>query len=293
MRISAVLLLSFLSIVSAAPIAEPEAEPCTSAGAAHVHGLAVPSIAAGSPVVALPSGASKPPASPFTPSATDTPTTGTPTIPDLSGLTGGTTTGVAGGLSGLSGLGGLGGTTGTGTSTTGGLGGLSELLSGLGGGTGTGTGSGGLSELISGLGGGTGGSTSGLGGLSGLAGLGSGTALPTGLAAASGSTVAPSADGCPPLELIFARGTTEPQGLGTVGSPLAKNLASLLPGATSYAVVYPASADFLGSAGKGSTDATARITARAKECPSMKFAIGGYSQGKFPLPLHLKLPDHH
>lgn len=61
------------------------------------------------------------------------------------------------------------------------------------------------------------------------------------------------ASACAPLEIIFARGTTEPQGLGTLGAPLQKEVAALVSGTKSTAVVYPANANFMGSASTGST----------------------------------------
>lgn len=84
---------------------------------------------------------------------------------------------------------------------------------------------------------------------------------------------------CSPLELVFARGTTEMQGLGIVGTPLASDLAKGVSGATSYAVVYPADEDFVGSPMQGATDAENHIKSRAAACPDMKFALAGYSQG--------------
>lgn len=63
--------------------------------------------------------------------------------------------------------------------------------------------------------------------------------------------------GCPDVELVFARGTFEPSGLGRFGEALASSLRSRLPGRTvaSYAVQYPASLDF-GRAADGVADAT-------------------------------------
>lgn len=84
---------------------------------------------------------------------------------------------------------------------------------------------------------------------------------------------------CSPLELVFARGTTEMQGLGLVGTPLASDLAKEVSGATSYAVVYPADEDFANGPKTGASDAQKHIQTRAAACPDMKFAIAGYSQG--------------
>ncbi|GLW34939.1 cutinase family protein [Actinoplanes regularis] len=85
---------------------------------------------------------------------------------------------------------------------------------------------------------------------------------------------------CSDVELVFARGTGEPQGLGIVGRPLAQQLAAKLPGRKvgSFAVVYAAAAN-QASAGPGATSMTQHITAVAKSCPGTRFVIGGYSQG--------------
>ncbi|CCI48107.1 unnamed protein product [Albugo candida] len=84
---------------------------------------------------------------------------------------------------------------------------------------------------------------------------------------------------CPPLELIFARGTGEMPGLGIVGTPLLSALQQLVPGTEGYAVMYPATADFFTSAAVGTADAVRHIQSRAVQCPYTMFALGGYSQG--------------
>ncbi|MFG1606476.1 cutinase family protein [Actinoplanes sp. NPDC049265] len=88
------------------------------------------------------------------------------------------------------------------------------------------------------------------------------------------------ANGCSDVELVFARGTGEPQGLGIVGRPLAQALAGELPGQNvgSFAVVYAAAAD-QASAGPGATNMTQHIEQVAQSCPDTQFVIGGYSQG--------------
>lgn len=86
-------------------------------------------------------------------------------------------------------------------------------------------------------------------------------------------------DACADLEIIFARGTTEAQGLGIVGSPLVQNVQKLVSSTTSYAVVYPASEDFVNGPTTGATDAENRLKSRTSACPNMKFVLGGYSQG--------------
>ncbi|CCI48105.1 unnamed protein product [Albugo candida] len=84
---------------------------------------------------------------------------------------------------------------------------------------------------------------------------------------------------CPPLELIFARGTGELQGFGLVGTPLLSALRRYVPGTDGYSVVYPATSNFITSAAIGSANAVRHLTTRAAECPGTKFALSGYSQG--------------
>ena len=85
---------------------------------------------------------------------------------------------------------------------------------------------------------------------------------------------------CPDIEVVFARGTDEPPGIGVVGKALVDSLKPLVKGKSirSYAVKYPASYDFLGVA-DGANDASARVQSTAKNCPKTKIVLGGYSQG--------------
>jgi cutinase len=89
-----------------------------------------------------------------------------------------------------------------------------------------------------------------------------------------------SADPCPDVELVFARGTSEPAGIGRVGQALADNLAPLLGSRTlgTYGVNYPATYDFLAAA-DGANDAAAHIQSMAQNCPATRIVLGGYSQG--------------
>ncbi|MBB2988717.1 cutinase [Mycolicibacterium iranicum] len=89
------------------------------------------------------------------------------------------------------------------------------------------------------------------------------------------------AQSCPDVEVVFARGTAEPVGLGRVGQAFVDDLQGALGGRTvsSYAVNYPASYDFLQSAPLGADDASAHIQATAASCPSTSIVVGGYSQG--------------
>jgi cutinase len=98
----------------------------------------------------------------------------------------------------------------------------------------------------------------------------------TALLAAPAATAAP----CPDIEVVFARGTAEPTGVGRVGQAFTDALSTQAGGRTvsSYAVNYPAGYDFLTTA-DGAADATNHISSMALQCPSTKIVLGGYSQG--------------
>jgi cutinase len=92
----------------------------------------------------------------------------------------------------------------------------------------------------------------------------------------------PSASGapCPDVELVFARGTFEPPGVGGTGEAFVDSLRSKL-GSKSldvYPVEYPASLDFQ-TAADGVIDASNKVQAVAAECPDTKIVLGGFSQG--------------
>jgi cutinase len=108
-------------------------------------------------------------------------------------------------------------------------------------------------------------------------------ALTSAALAVLATAVAPAASaarGCPDIEVIFARGTDEPPGIGVVGKALVDALRPMVKGKTvaTYAVKYPASWDFL-QVGAGATDASLRVQSTAAKCPSTKMVLGGYSQG--------------
>jgi cutinase len=93
----------------------------------------------------------------------------------------------------------------------------------------------------------------------------------------------PSAAGapCPEVEVVFARGTKEPPGVGGVGQAFIDSLRSQLGGRSVgvYAVNYPASNDFVNSTRAGVDDASAHIQSLANSCPNTRMVLGGYSQG--------------
>lgn len=89
-----------------------------------------------------------------------------------------------------------------------------------------------------------------------------------------------SADDCPDIEVVFARGTNEDPGLGLPGGAFVDSLRSKVGGRSvgAYAVVYPATYDFLAAA-QGANDASAHIQYMMNACPNTRLVLGGYSQG--------------
>ena len=89
------------------------------------------------------------------------------------------------------------------------------------------------------------------------------------------------ADPCADVEIVFARGTTEPPGVGGVGQAFVDSLRSQLGGRSVgvYAVDYPASRDFDSSTPAGANDASSHIQSMAANCPNTRMVLGGYSQG--------------
>jgi cutinase len=108
------------------------------------------------------------------------------------------------------------------------------------------------------------------------------TLVAAGVAALAGAVVpaGPAQAACSDVELVFARGTGEPAGLGILGAPLARGLAAALPGksVSTYAVDYAAASNQR-SAGPGATDMTNHVVATAASCANTQFVLGGYSQG--------------
>jgi len=116
------------------------------------------------------------------------------------------------------------------------------------------------------------------------------------------------ADGCPDIEVTFARGTGEDPGVGRVGQAFIDSLRGKVGGRSvgAYGVNYPATYDFLAAA-DGANDASAHIQFMVDNCPDTRLVLGGYSQGAavidvisavpFPAvgfnnPLPPNVPDH-
>ena len=84
----------------------------------------------------------------------------------------------------------------------------------------------------------------------------------------------------PDVEVVFARGTFEPPGIGTTGQAFVDSL-RLRTGGKSvdvYPVNYPASLDFAAAA-DGVIDASNKVRDIAPSCPNTNMVLGGYSQG--------------
>lgn len=104
---------------------------------------------------------------------------------------------------------------------------------------------------------------------------------------AIGATAVASAEPCPDAEVVFARGSDEPPGVGVTGQAFIDALRAQAPGKSIgvYPVNYPATGDFgnravfPGTMFDGVRDAGARIQAIAANCPNTRIILGGFSQG--------------
>ncbi|CBQ71415.1 conserved hypothetical protein [Sporisorium reilianum SRZ2] len=144
---------------------------------------------------------------------------------------------------------------------------------------------------MGGMGGMGGGGIPGLGGMGGMSGLGSmfgggggggsaGGDAGGGGGGSAASSPSTGSSGCPPLYLIFARGTGELQGtFGIVGRPLCNGLQQQVSGTQCYDVVYTSDAEYMMSPGQGAQTASAYMASITSRCPSTKFVLGGYSKG--------------
>jgi hypothetical protein len=94
-------------------------------------------------------------------------------------------------------------------------------------------------------------------------------------AAPSGNT-----GSCSDVEVVFARGTDEPAGVGKVGQAFVDSLRPKIgpKSMAVYAVDYPATMDFP-RAMSGINDASSHVEQMATSCPNTKMVLGGYSQG--------------
>lgn len=86
---------------------------------------------------------------------------------------------------------------------------------------------------------------------------------------------------CSDVDVVFARGTTEPPGVGGVGQSFVDSLRSRVGRRTVsvYPVNYPATNNFRSSIAAGANDASAHVQSIAANCPNTRVVLGGYSQG--------------
>jgi cutinase len=97
---------------------------------------------------------------------------------------------------------------------------------------------------------------------------------------------AASADPCPDVEVVFARGSGEPAGVGGVGQSFVDAMRAEIGNRSLgvYPVNYPASTDFANSnfpatVIDGIRDASSHVESMAATCPNTREVLGGYSQG--------------
>jgi hypothetical protein len=96
-----------------------------------------------------------------------------------------------------------------------------------------------------------------------------------------------SAQPCPDVEVVFARGTSEPPGVGGVGQSFVDSLRSDVGGRSVevYPVNYAASSDFgsgidfARTVVAGIRDEATHVESTAANCPETRMVLGGYSQG--------------
>jgi hypothetical protein len=95
------------------------------------------------------------------------------------------------------------------------------------------------------------------------------------------SAIPSAADACPGVQVVFARGTDDPPGVGPAGQAFIDSLRPRV-GAKSldvYPVDYPATYDFTNAAKVGISDASAHVVSMAHDCPNTNMVLGGYSSG--------------
>jgi cutinase len=110
-----------------------------------------------------------------------------------------------------------------------------------------------------------------------------GVAVAMTLALLTGPINIPSAqaDPCPNVEVVFARGTGGPPGVGQVGQSFIDSLRSQIGGRSLgvYAVNYPATWAFAESANAGANDVSSHVQDMIGRCPNTRIVLGGISQG--------------
>ena len=110
--------------------------------------------------------------------------------------------------------------------------------------------------------------------------LGAAALLAAGWLVTPAATPVAAAADCPDAEVVFARGTNEPAGLGRVGNAFVDALRQQTHGMNigTYGVKYNASKLQIHT-GDGANDVVSHVKSVASSCPSTKIVLGGYSQG--------------
>ncbi len=81
---------------------------------------------------------------------------------------------------------------------------------------------------------------------------------------------------CPDVEVVFARGRTEPPGTGQIGQAFVNAVRARTDKSVGfYAVNYPADTEII----QGANDMSRHIQSMAANCPDTRLVLGGYSLG--------------
>jgi cutinase len=92
---------------------------------------------------------------------------------------------------------------------------------------------------------------------------------------------------CPAVEVVFARGRTEPAGVGILGNAFINALRSKAnKNINTYAVRYPADNEI----DVGANDMSAHIQSMMNDCPDTRLVLGGYSLGAAVADVVLAVP---
>ncbi len=85
---------------------------------------------------------------------------------------------------------------------------------------------------------------------------------------------------CPDVDVVFARGTSEAPGIGSAGEAFVNALRPRLGERSMdvYPINYPATNDYV-TGYQGLFDEKAHIESEIANCPSTQIVLGGYSQG--------------
>lgn len=111
--------------------------------------------------------------------------------------------------------------------------------------------------------------------------------LPAVAAGLPGSAAVANAAPCAPVEVVFARGRTEPAGVGTLGNAFVNALRSKTDKNIGvYAVKYPADTEV----DVGANDMSGHIQYMMNNCPDTRLVIGGYSLGAAVADVVLAVP---